>query len=378
MDVGPPTAAGRPPAGADGHDGPARHAVALGLAATGRADAALQQRVLRDLLDAGAACRPDEVLAELRRRVGPTDGIEAGRTRARLRSLGGRLIVIGDAGYPAHLSDAWPELGAPVWLFHVGTLLPVGDGPAVAVVGSRAPTADGLRTARALGAALGRAGAVVISGLARGIDQAAHRGALDVGGATVAVLGTGVGVDYPARSSELRGAIAASGALLSELPPGTGPRPWHFLARNRIISGLATATVVVEGRDRSGALQTARLAGGQGRDVWAVPGSINAPTSAAPLALLRDGALPLTGIDDFVAAVCGDRASPAADAAGAVPAGLSAAAAGVLGLLSAVPASTDELVTTSRLPTHAVLAAVAELVDAGWGGLTPHGAVRIR
>jgi DNA processing protein len=237
-----------------------------------------------------------------------------------------------------------------------------------------------VRTAHALGAALAAAGVVVVSGMARGIDQAAHKGALYGGGATVAVLGTGLGVDYPARSAGLRREIGSCGALITELPPGLGPRPWHFLARNRIISGLATATVVVEGRERSGALQTARLAGGQGRDVWAVPGSINAPASVAPLALLRDGATPLTAIDDFVTAVTGDPVTTAGAPAAAVPpdvrARLSPAAAAVSDLIGAVPATTDALVAAGTLPAHAVLAAVAELVDRRVGVMTPHGIVR--
>jgi DNA processing protein len=282
------------------------------------------------------------------------------------------------------------------------------------VVGTRAPTADGLATARALGAALARGGVTVVSGMARGIDQAAHRGALDGGGRTVAVLGTGLGVDYPGGSAQLRSAVADAGALLTELAPGVGPRPLQFLARNRIISGLADATVVVEGREKSGALQTARLAAAQGRDVWAVPGSINAPASAAPLALLRDGALPVTGIDDFVEAVTGPGsgrgsepgtgpftgagpgrggdapgvATPtpgtqAAVSSDATPPdgppvapGLSHEASTVVALLGAVAASTDELAAATRLPVHAVLAAVGELVDAGVATTTPQGVAR--
>lgn len=368
-----------------------RHERALWLAGSGQADASVQQRVLCDLLDAGAGCEPDEVLDALLRRVARPTPDQVRRLTARLRALSGRLVVIGDADYPPLLGDAWPELGAPVWLFAIGSQPPVDRRPAVAVVGTRAPTADGLATARALGAALARAGVTVVSGMARGIDQAAHRGALDGGGRTIAVLGTGLGVDYPARSARLRSAIADAGALLTELAPGVGPRPWQFLARNRIISGLADATVVVEGREQSGALQTARLAAGQGRDVWAMPGSINAPASAAPLALLRDGALPVTGIDDFVTAVSGAgaaAATPGTPAPGGAtaaatssgtptpPPGLSGEASAVVALLGAVAASTDELAAATRLPVHAVLAAVGELVDAGAATTTPQGVVR--
>lgn len=368
--------ASHPDAGRE--DGDRLRQQALRLAAGGSVDAATQQRVLRELLEAGATCTPTEVLGALHRHPEAAGDRVLDRVVTRLCALGGDFVVAGDREYPARLQDAWPELGAPVWLFRAGARPPVDRRPAVAVVGTRAPTVDGMRTARAIGDALGRAGVVVVSGLARGIDQAAHLGAIDAGGSTVAVLGTGLGVDYPARSAALRQAIARCGALLTELPPGTGPRPWHFLARNRIISGLASATVVVEGRADSGALQTARLAGGQGRDVWAVPGSINAATSAAPLALLRDGAIPLTSVDELVASVL---AVP-----GPVPGSprdpdprlqhLSSEAAQILGLLGAVPATTDALMSASTLPAHLVMAAVAELVDCGAGVTTPHGVVR--
>lgn len=363
----------------------ARHAQALRLAASGKADATVQQRVLRDLLDEGSSCPPDQVIAALAGRVADgavADGNDTGtdRVRVRLDTLGGRLVVVGDPDYPPHLADAWPELGAPVWVFVHGAHPPTERVPAVAVVGTRAPTHDGLRTARALGLALASAGITVVSGLARGIDQAAHRGALDGGGRTVAVLGTGLGVDYPGRSARLRAEIADAGALFTELPPGVGPRPWQFLARNRIISGLADATVVVEGRATSGALQTARLAGGQGRAVWAVPGSINAPTSAAPLALLRDGAIPLTSIAELVDDVgdvhAREASGRASVAAMSSPPDLSAAATTVLGLLGAVPATTDVLVAASSLPAPVVMAAVAELVDRGAGVMTAQGVVR--
>ena len=349
----------------------------LRIVATGRASASVQQQVLRELLDAGKPCTPLQVVDELRARIGMAAERLLLRVRSRLEALGGRLVVVGDDRYPPSLADAWPELGAPVWLFVAGTGSPARRSPAVAVVGTRRPSLDGARTAHRLGAALAEAGIVVVSGLARGIDQAAHRGALDGGGSTVAVLGTGLGVDYPARTAELREAIATSGALVTELVPGTGPRPWQFLERNRIISGLADATVVVEGRETSGALQTARLAGGQGREVWAVPGSINAPTSAAPLALLRDGARPMTSIGELVASLCPARMDDAGAAPGPVaPPGLSATARTVLDLLGPVPASTDALVAASTLPAPVVMVAVAELVDRGVGAITAHGVVR--
>ena len=359
------------------HDGRPSATDVLRTAATGRAGASVQQQVLQDLLDEGEPCTPSQVIEELRARAGVATDRELARVRSRLDALGGRLVAVGDDRYPPLLADAWPELGAPVWLFVAGTRPPARRRAAVAVVGTRGPSLDGARTAHRLGAALAEAEVVVVSGLARGIDQAAHRGALAGGGSTVAVLGTGLGVDYPARTSPLRGAIATSGALLTELLPGTGPRPWQFLERNRIISGLADATVVVEGGETSGALQTARLAAGQGREVWAVPGSINAPTSAAPLALLRDGARPMTSIGELVASVTAPTMHHAGAALGPVVLpGLSASARTVLDLLGPVPASTDALAAASTLPVPVVMIAVAELVDRGVGAITANGVVR--
>jgi DNA processing protein len=261
-------------------------------------------------------------------------------------------------------------------LFVLGGQVQLDDTVAVAVVGTRTPTLDGLRTARMVSGALARAGAVVVSGLAKGIYQAAHRGALDAGGRTIAVLGTGLGVDYPSGSAALRAAIAGQGALLTEFAPGDAPRPWHFLARNRIISGLAAATIVVEGGPTSGALQTARLAAGQGRDVWAVPGSINAVTSQAPLALLRDGALPLTSVDVLLEALGLTGAGETDHEVVHCTPDLSDRARAILQLLGAVPATTDALVAASRLPAHATMAAVAELTEAGCAVTTPRGVVR--
>ena len=363
--------------GSGAHSDTPSPAEVLRIAASGRAGASLQQRVLQDLLDAGQPCTSRQVVDELRARAGVAAGRDLARVMTRLAALGGRLVVAGDERYPSLLADAWPELGAPVWLFVAGVRPPVERRPAVAIVGTRIPSLDGARTARRLGAALAEAGVVVVSGLARGIDQAAHHGALDVGGCTVAVLGTGLGVDYPARTSPLRDAIAASGAVLSELLPGVGPRPWQFLERNRIISGLADATVVVEGRETSGALQTARLAAGQGRDVWAVPGSINAPTSAAPLALLRDGARPLTSIDELVTCVAATAGHGGHADSPAPTTTLSPSARTVLDLLGPVPASTDALVAAGTLPAQVVMVAVAELVDLGLGAVTANGVVRV-
>jgi DNA processing protein len=161
---------------------------------------------------------------------------------------------------------------------------------AIAVVGARSATREGVEIAYQLAADLSRAGIVVVSGLARGIDAAAHAGALDAGGKTIAVLGTGIDRVYPAENKALHERIAASGLLITEFPPGSPPNLFHFPQRNRIISGLSRAVVVVEAREKSGSLITARLAGDQGRDVMVVPGPTRTGQNRGGHALLRDGA----------------------------------------------------------------------------------------
>jgi DNA processing protein len=314
---------------------------------------------------------------------------ETQRTARRLTALGARLVLAGWPGYPPTLLQAWPDLGAPPWLFVHSSHDQVPAGPAVAVVGTRRPTADGIRTAHDLARLLVRHGVVVVSGLARGIDQAAHRGAIDGDGRTVAVLGTGLGVDYPAGSASLRRAVADLGGLITEYAPGTPARPEHFLWRNRIIAGLADATVVVEGRARSGALQTARLAAAQGREVLAVPGSLNQPTARAPLDLIRDGARPVTRLDDVLDAVGIVPGQPrlpitrqgaAGDGARDEPgdgAPLDRDVAAVLELLGAVPVTADLLSARAGLTVAAVLAAVGDLVALGLAAASPRGIIRL-
>ena len=161
---------------------------------------------------------------------------------------------------------------------------------AVAVIGARIATREGLAAAREIACDLARAGVVVVSGLARGIDTSAHLGSLDGGGPTIAVLGTGIDLVYPTENAQLVERIAECGLVVTEFPPGTPPQDWHFPRRNRIISGLSRAVVVVEAREKSGSLITARLAADQGRDVMAVPGSIVGGRNRGANALLRDGA----------------------------------------------------------------------------------------
>ena len=203
--------------------------------------------------------------------------------------------------------------GDPTLLWH----------PAVAVVGSRTPSAGGRDNAHAFARALAAAGVVVASGMASGIDAAAHEAALAVqGGLTLAVLGTGPDLAYPPHHAGLRERIAARGAVVSEHPPGTAARPAHFPSRNRILAGLALATLVVEAAERSGALITARQAGDAGREVFAVPGSIHNPLARGCHRLIREGA----GLVESAAEVLAGISLPADDLAGELRARLGAEA----------------------------------------------------
>ena len=197
------------------------------------------------------------------------------------------LLTIQDAGYPNRLRNIYDP---PCLLYVRGRLPAFDDEASIAVVGTRDCTPYGVSCAEKLGYGLAAGGAVVVSGLARGVDSAALRGALRAGGTVTAVLGNGLDVVYPPENQYLYEDVAAAGALISEYPPGTPPEAKHFPVRNRIMSGLCVATLVVEAPARSGALITAGTALEQGRDVFAVPGPIDAPTSVGCNRLIRDGA----------------------------------------------------------------------------------------
>ena len=186
--------------------------------------------------------------------------------------------------------------GAPLLLYRAGKGWTGGE--AVAVVGSRAPTGPGREFARVLSGELAAARWTVVSGMARGIDAAAHKGALHAGGTTVAVLGCGVDVAYPREHAELRDEILEKGAIFSEYPPGSLPLPHRFPERNRIVSGLSRGVIVAEAPERSGALITARLALEQGRDVMVVPGNPWFAHTAGSNRLLREGATPVCSVAD--------------------------------------------------------------------------------
>lgn len=211
---------------------------------------------------------------------------QAGRATALAAACGAVPLIAGRPGYPVRLSEI---VDPPIVLWVAGRA-DVLERPAVAVVGSRHASAGGIAQARRLGRDLARAGLTVVSGLARGIDAAAHEGALEGGGPTVAVLGCGVDVVYPRQHGRLFQQIREAGCLVSELPPATPPLPRHFPLRNRVISGLSLAVVVVEAAERSGSLITARTALEQGRDVLAVPGAVVSGCHRGCHALIKDGA----------------------------------------------------------------------------------------
>ena len=211
----------------------------------------------------------------------------ADRILADCQRLGQRILTIQDAEYPQRLRNIFDP---PLVLYVKGRMPAVDEEAAIAVVGTRECTPYGVASAERLSQELAASGAVVVTGLAKGVDAAAARGALRAGGTVVGVTGNGLDVYYPWESRDLYDDVAAAGVLLSEYPPGSEPEKHHFPARNRIMSGLSVAALVVEAPERSGALITARLALEQGREVYAVPGPIDAPDSVGCNRLIRDGA----------------------------------------------------------------------------------------
>ncbi|HWU91706.1 MAG TPA: DNA-processing protein DprA [Sphingomicrobium sp.] len=288
----------------------------------------------------------------------------AEREIARVEALGGRFLVLGQGLYPrllAELEDAPPLLIAK------GDLKLL-DRPAVAIVGARNASAAACRFARGLAHDLGARDLVVVSGLARGIDSAAHDGALESG--TIGVIAGGIDVFYPPENEERQKALFERGLVLAEMPPGTEPRARHFPYRNRIIAGLAAGTIVVEAAPRSGSLITARLAAEAGREVMAVPGSPLDPRAQGCNQLIRDGATLIQTADDVLESVSPAQprfASPVHRfEAASEPADGSADASGIVeGLLGPSPAPVDEIIRLSGASSGAVQMALLELDLAG-------------
>ncbi len=278
-------------------------------------------------------------------RTGP--GFDRGLDRdlARLRSLGARVVGARDPEVPLRLK-AIPD--PPAVLFVHGDL-GVLSAPQVAIVGSRRATPAGARIARRLAGDLAARGVVVTSGLAQGVDAEAHRGALEAGGRTIAVLGSSLDRIYPAGHRSLAARIAGQGALVSEFPFGTRPMPWNFPWRNRLISGLSLGVLVVEAADRSGSLVTARLAADHGREVFAVPGSILNPLAAGCHRLLRDGAKLVERVEDVLEELPpAELAALASDAAEPPPNGATEPAPGLRGEAAPAP-GTDEAAVLDHL-----------------------------
>jgi DNA processing protein len=287
---------------------------------------------------------------------------DAEREVARIEKLGARYLVLGQGLYPsllAQLDDAPPLLIAKGDL----NLL---DRPAVAIVGARNASAAACRFARSLAHDLGNEGLVVVSGLARGIDSAAHDGALESG--TIGVIAGGVDVFYPPENEGRQKALFDRGLVLAEMPPGTEPRARHFPYRNRIIAGLSVGTIVVEAAPRSGSLITARLAAESGREVMAIPGSPLDPRAQGCNQLIRDGATLVQNAADVVEAVQPRNtrvASPAFDYEPQPEQFDGEGVDAVEALLGPSPVPVDEIIRLSGAPSGAVQMALLELDLAG-------------
>jgi DNA processing protein len=275
-------------------------------------------------------------------------GVRADRELAQLARLGASLRAWDEADYPPRLRAL---ADPPLVLAVLGRL--DGDAGAVAVVGARRASGYGRRVAEELAHGLASVGLTVVSGLASGIDAAAHRGALAAGGCTVAVLATGLDRVYPPWHAELSRQVTASGALVTELPCGTAPLPYHFPRRNRLISGLAVGTVVVEAAPGSGSLITARCALDQGREVFAVPGPVGVALHAGTNRLIQEGAKLVRGVEDILEEIAPQLRGrvPATRAAGV----LSDVEARVLEAISPGDAHVDEVIRRTALAPGAAL-----------------------
>jgi DNA processing protein len=322
----------------------------------------VRARTVRALADRGPISavlgQPDDhrdlLTTEARARLGSGEAAREARAElARASRLGVRVVGRDEPEYPGHLRQIYDP---PPVLWVRGSLV-ADEGPrSLAVVGSRACTPAGGALARTLSAQLAAVGATIVSGLARGIDAAAHRGALDAGGRTVAILGSGLDRLYPAEHAGLASALVARGAVVSEFPLGTPAHPGRFPQRNRLIAGWGCGVVVVEAAARSGALITARAALEEGREVFAVPGHPSSDQAAGTNALLRDGARPVRSAGDLAQdlgwpegplatkPVCPPPADPLLDA-----------------LRTDAPASLDDLGLRLGWPTQELLARLSAL-----------------
>ena len=297
---------------------------------------------------------------------------EAERERAKIEKLGARYLVLGQGLYPSLLAELDDS---PPLLIAKGNLNLL-DRPSVAIVGARNASAAACRFARSIAHDLGSEGLVVVSGLARGIDSAAHDGALESG--TIGVIAGGIDVFYPPENEARQKTMFDRGLVLAEMPPGTEPRARHFPYRNRIIAGVSLGTIVVEAAPRSGSLITARLAAESGREVMAIPGSPLDPRAQGCNQLIRDGATLVQNAVDVVEAIQPSRprvASPTFDYEPPIEQFDGEAVDAVEALLGPSPVPVDEIIRLSGAPSGAVQMALLEL-DLG-GRLDRHAGNRV-
>jgi len=299
------------------------------------------------LMEAGLDGRTAEAIASGRPALDPPALL------SRCEKLGLRALIWEDPDYPPRLK----ELPSPPPVLYLRGAVTETDGLAVAVVGTRKATAYGREVTRMFASALAASGITVVSGMARGIDAEAHHAALDRGGRTLAVLGCGADVVYPPEHERLARRIAEAGAILSDYAPGTPPDAANFPPRNRIIAGLALATLVVEAGEESGALLTACYAAEYGRDVFAVPGSILNAASKGCNRLISDGAQPAIAPDELIRALDIQRIAPAFQMRMVVPE--SPVEAKILGALSSEPLHIDLLRASVGLPVETVSGTLA-------------------
>ena len=359
-----------------GNDTARRLLAAFGLpqAIFAQGSAALRQ-VVTPVQASALAQAPEGLPALLHATLAWLAGAQAGLPR--------RVITLGDAAYPGGLLAIEDP---PVLLYATGQLQllqPAWPGPALAMVGSRNPTPQGEHNARQFARHLGAAGLCIVSGLALGVDGAAHEGALQAVDeaapaqrlATVAIIGTGIDRVYPRQHRALAHRIARHGLILSEYPLGTPPLPANFPKRNRLIAGLAQGTLVVEAALQSGSLITARLAAEQGKEVFAIPGSIHSPQSRGAHALLRQGAKLVETAQDVLEELRMPTAAPApvADKPGEQAATPDSDNAALLAALGADPVGFDALQARTGLPTDVLQARLLELELEGRVGRLPGG-----
>jgi DNA processing protein len=304
------------------------------------------------------------------------DSVISGAVENALRWVetpGNHIVTLADAGYPRDLLDA---ADPPPLLYMKGRVELLGR-RALAIVGSRNATAQGIANADHFAATLSRVGLCIVSGQALGIDTAAHRGGLTGPGSTIAVIGTGADIVYPARNRELAHAIAANGLIVSEFPLGTPANAANFPRRNRIISGLSKGVLVIEAALRSGSLITARLAGEQGRDVFALPGSIHSPLAKGCHQLIKQGAKLVDSVEDILEEL--NLAQPAGtactEAIGEIPE-LPLPQAALLAVLGHDAVSVDALAERTGLATHVLSGQLLELELAGHVAQLPGGMVQ--